>query len=128
MPRSPAAPCRYAGQGCAELRPCPVHPDPAAWSRRSPRTRRRTLSGSQEQARARRVIARGRGVCHVCRHAGADEADHVIAVADGGADTEANMAPIHGGRCSTCGRRCHADKTQEEARRARARRGRRGEG
>lgn len=118
MPWKPATPC--TSPGCPELRPCPTHPV-TPWRRR-PGTRRTRLSGSAEQARARRVIARGRGICHVCHHAGADVADHVLAVADGGADDETNMAPIHGGACPSCGRRCHADKTSEEAARARARR------
>jgi len=30
MPWTPAAPCRTTG--CAELRPCPLHPDPKPWA------------------------------------------------------------------------------------------------
>lgn len=44
---------------------------------------------------SRRVIARDRGVCHWCGRPGADEADHVVELADGGADDEGNMRAIH---------------------------------
>jgi 5-methylcytosine-specific restriction endonuclease McrA len=118
MPHAPRQPC--TSPGCPELRPCAAHPV-TPWRRRPGATPRTTLSGSAEQARARRVIARGRGICHVCHHPGADVADHVIARTDGGPDTEANLAPIHGGRCPSCGSRCHDNKTAAESARARRR-------
>lgn len=96
--------------GCPNLQPCTVHaPEPWAGSTR----RERTVSGWEQQRRARRVIDRGNGICHVCGQPGADEADHVIPLSELGPDTEDNMAPIHS-------RPCHAEKSQQEAARARA--------
>lgn len=109
MPYAPRNPC--TSPGCANLRPCAEHPV-IPWRRRGPRT---SLSGSAEQARARRVIHRDGGICYVCRQPGADQADHVIPIVEGGADDEDNMRAIHGAPC-------HADKTRAEAARARARR------
>lgn len=111
MPRAPRTPC--TSPGCPNLRPCADHPV-KPWRRSSARPPRTTLSGSAEQARAQRVIARDRGICHVCHLPGATEADHVIPRAEGGADDESNMAPIHPTPC-------HATKTRDEAARARAR-------
>jgi 5-methylcytosine-specific restriction protein A len=71
------------------------------------------LSGSAQQARARRVLAAHLTICHRCDGAGATEVDHVIPVAEGGADDESNLRPIHP--------HCHKVKSQEEARRGRAR-------
>jgi 5-methylcytosine-specific restriction protein A len=71
-------------------------------------------SGSREQKRARYVMLRDRGVCHVCGRPLADQVDHVTPLGEGGADDVTNLAPIHA-------RPCHAAKTQAEARRARAR-------
>lgn len=42
----------------------------------------------------------------------ADEVDHVVPLAEGGADNDSNLRPIHA-------RPCHAEKTQAEAQRAR---------
>ncbi len=47
----------------------------------------------------------------MCGKPGADQADHVIARAEGGADDESNMAPIHK-------RPCHQAKSAAEAARA----------
>jgi 5-methylcytosine-specific restriction enzyme A len=47
-------------------------------------------------------------MCHVCGQPGADEVDHVIPLARGGADTIANMRPIHA-------EPCHREKTAREA-------------
>lgn len=54
------------------------------------------------------------GVCHVCGGPGADEADHVVPLAEGGPDTLENMRPIHG-------QPCHREKTAREAARGRTR-------
>lgn len=94
---------------CPNLQPCPVHTrKPWAESRRS----ERTVSGSRQQKRARFVMLRDDGVCHVCGQAGADEVDHVVPIAEGGEDAVENLAPIHS-------RPCHERKTQAEAARAR---------
>jgi 5-methylcytosine-specific restriction endonuclease McrA len=75
---------------------------------------RAALSGSARQARARRVIARDHGICYVCQRPGADQADHIIAMADGGRDIEANLAAIHADPC-------HEIKTRTEIARGRDR-------
>ncbi len=96
---------------CPNLQPCPVHErKPWQGSRRRDRLRKR--SGSREQKLANAVMIRDSGICHVCGQGGADEVDHVVPLAEGGADDFYNRAPIH----STP---CHAAKTQAEARRAR---------
>lgn len=102
-----AKPCNTPG--CPNLQPCPAHqPEPWASSTR----RERTVSGWEQQRRARRVIATHHGICHWCGQPGADEADHVIPLSEDGPDTEENMRPIHA-------RPCHAEKTAAEAARAR---------
>lgn len=85
-------------------------PKPWSGSRRSSRT----ISGSRQQKRARRILRRDEGRCHVCGEYGADQVDHVIPLAEGGADDDSNLAAIHG-------EPCHKQKTQAEAQRARAR-------
>lgn len=111
MPFAPRTPC--TSPGCINLRPCAEHPV-TPWRRRPGTTPRTTLSGSAEQARAQRVIARDRGICYICHRPGADEADHVIPRSENGPDTEANMRAIHSSPC-------HAAKTRDESARARAR-------
>jgi len=82
-----------------------------AWAT-STRKQRVTLSGSAEQTRRKRVLERDMQTCHVCDGPGADQVDHVLPLAEGGADEEWNLASIHAG--------CHRAKSQAEARRARA--------
>ena len=53
------------------------------------------LSGRARQRRTRRVIARDGGICHICGLAGADVADHVLALARGGEDTMGNLRAAH---------------------------------
>lgn len=70
--------------------------------------------------RKRTIQARDRGICYACGHAGADQVDHKLAVAQGGTHDLDNLGSIHGSACPTCRRRCHSDKTQTEAATARA--------
>jgi hypothetical protein len=72
---------------------------PKPWST----SRRRVgLSGSSEQKRRRRILRRHLGRCHVCGGPGADEVDHVVSLAEGGADSEddlrARVAALGSGR------------------------------
>jgi 5-methylcytosine-specific restriction enzyme A len=92
---------------------CPEH-KPVPWAT-STRRQRVKLSGSAEQARAKCILERFLYACHWCGNGGADEVDHVVALGEGGSDEESNLAPIHA--------ECHRQKTQEEAQRARERRG-----
>lgn len=84
-----------------------------AWTS-SRRKQRRGMTGWQEQAMHRRVMARHHGTCHICGKPGADIIDDVIPLAEGGKPTEANKRPAHS-------EPCHRLKTQAEAARARAR-------
>jgi 5-methylcytosine-specific restriction enzyme A len=84
---------------------------PKPWET-SRRRENRTVSGWEEQRRARRVLDRYLGWCHLCGKPGATEVDHVVPLAEGGPDDETNLAPIHD--------HCHRAKTQAEARRARS--------
>ena len=89
---------------------CSAHkPKPWATSTRRDHVK---LSGSAEQARAKRILERYLGCCHACGRVGADQIDHVVPLAEGGVDEEWNLAPIHA-------EPCHRDKTATEARRAR---------
>ncbi|WP_156532972.1 hypothetical protein [Cellulosimicrobium sp. I38E] len=47
-------------------------------------------------------------VCHLCRHGGADSADHLLAVEFGGTNDLANLRPAHHKACPVCGLRCNA--------------------
>jgi 5-methylcytosine-specific restriction endonuclease McrA len=67
------------------------------------------------------VLLRDDGRCHICGEYGATEVDHVVPLSPladpvgvGGADDPSNLAPVHPVPC-------HAEKTAEEAKRARAR-------
>ena len=111
MPTAPRLPC--TAPGCANLKPCTVHP-PRGWAKNRRRARGIALSGSAEQARAQRIIRRDRGICYVCGKPGADQADHVVARSNGGPDTDENMRAIHG-------EPYHRIKTAEEAADARRR-------
>lgn len=74
-----------------------------AWSGTSARTR-----GRAGVKRRRLLLRLHDGICHVCGLPGADEVDHVIPLARGGADSIENMRPIHA-------EPCHAEKTKLEA-------------
>jgi 5-methylcytosine-specific restriction protein A len=64
-------------------------------------------------AQVRFIINRDRGLCYLCGLFG-DEADHVIPIAEGGANDVANGGCI----CTSC----HDTKTREESLRGQARR------
>lgn len=93
--------------GCPNFQPCSTHAR-KPWAG-SARDRGQRISGSRRQARARAIIARDDTICHVCGRPGANEADHIVPLADGGADHESNMAAIHS-------EPCHREKTAREAR------------
>lgn len=97
--------------GCPHLQPCPDHTQ-QPWQ--SSTRRARTISGSAQQARAARIMRLHERRCHVCGKPMADQVDHVIPLAEDGADDESNLAPIHSVPC-------HRDKTLAEAERARRR-------
>jgi 5-methylcytosine-specific restriction endonuclease McrA len=102
-----------AAGSCPNLQPCPIHPR-KRWAGSARDHGLQTLtSGSRRQQRARYVIDRDDTVCHWCGRPGADEADHVVALAHGGADTVDNMAAIHGAKYGADS--CHAQKTRLEA-------------
>lgn len=111
VPHVPSYPCRITG--CPLLRPCPTHPDPKPWA--ESKTRRKanglTLSSSAEARRRTKILRIHRNICHVCDQPFADQVDHVIPLAEGGADHDTNLRPIHATPC-------HARKTAEERRRA----------
>lgn len=96
---------------CPNIRPCPEpgH-EPKAWEKRNPRSERR-LSGSRQQKRSRYILEKYELICHICGGFGADEVDHVVPLAEGGADDESNLRPIHL-------QPCHREKTRAEAQRA----------
>lgn len=106
----PAAADACSEAGCPNLKPCPLH-GVKPWQNRHRVKRGR--SGSRRQRMSRAVILRDNGICHVCGEYGANEADHVIPVAEGGPDTFDNLKAIHAYPC-------HKNKTQAEAQRARA--------
>lgn len=106
MPRAPKI---CSSPGCPNTQPCPDHTrTPWAGSTR----RERTISGSAQQKRAARIMRQHGRICHICGLPMADEVDHVIPLAEGGADTDDNLRPIHS-------KPCHQQKTAAEARRAR---------
>lgn len=92
---------------CPNLQPCSSH-SRKPWSG-SARDKGRRISGGRRQQRAKFIINRDDTICHVCGRPGSDEADHIVPLAWGGADTAENMAAIHS-------EPCHREKTAREAR------------
>ena len=97
-----------------------------AWQNKSNR-----IVPSDWHRRKTAIHRRDQGVCHVCKHEGADEVDHIVNVAawlreqrDGDPHDLSNLALIHGAACGTCGKRCHIAKTAVESHVNRRRRNR----
>ncbi|KAB1933436.1 HNH endonuclease [Micromonospora sp. ALFpr18c] len=64
-----------------------------------------------ERNRAKVLAQPGGGVCWLCGHEGADQADHVTPTSQGGDSSMLNLRPAHGTRpCPTCGRRCNQSR------------------
>jgi 5-methylcytosine-specific restriction endonuclease McrA len=66
--------------------------------------------------RRRRIVERDGGICHICGGPGADSADHVIPLSQGGTDDDDNLAAVHHKvppRCNIV----RKNRTVEEARR-----------
>lgn len=70
----------------------------------------RTATASWRTTRLR-ILERDCGRCHVCGVDGADQVDHVVALAEGGTQDDANLAAVHAF--------CHRKKTAQEANRIR---------
>ncbi|MCK9497119.1 MAG: HNH endonuclease [Dehalococcoidia bacterium] len=60
-----------------------------------PKESRQANRGRPWRRTVAKVIARDRGVCHLCSQPGADTADHVVPRARGGSDDEANLKAAH---------------------------------
>lgn len=53
------------------------------------------LRGRALQQRNVRILKRDNYVCHICKGFGADTVDHVLALARGGTDDDANVKAAH---------------------------------
>lgn len=109
--------CSHAD--CPNVQPCPIH-QRKPWEGSHRRERLRKPSGHRQSKLRRHVLHRDDFRCHVCGKQYEPEQlinDHVIPVAEGGADDVTNMAPCCTGEGTD---HCHDTKTQEEARRGRA--------
>ena len=78
--------------------------------------RKRTIRGSRRwrEHTVPRIIRRDGGICHICGKPGADTADHVIPVADGGTDDDANLAAAHHIPCNVRRGACSLDTIRDE--------------
>lgn len=75
-------------------------------ARSRPGPRQRGLDAEYETNRA--IVLANSRLCWLCRHDGADQADHVIPRHLGGTSAVANLRPAHGTQpCVVCGRRCN---------------------
>lgn len=101
--------------------------EPQRSARSSIRPSRRTRSDSTMWTRMaplrQQVIRDHAGRCHLCLHYGAAQIDHVVPVAEGGAEwSAANMRPAHGApgnSCPTCGANCNQIRGMGSIERAR---------
>jgi 5-methylcytosine-specific restriction endonuclease McrA len=60
-----------------------------------PRPKRRPGSTRRWRKQRARAISHDRGICHICDKPGADSADHLLRVVDGGTDELSNLAAAH---------------------------------
>lgn len=103
-PRCPE-PVHYRGR-------CKKH-QPPPWARHNPDPTR--PKGRAWRALAEAILARDQYICYVCKLPGADQVDHIRAIAEGGAKwAPQNLAAIHD-------EPCHKEKSKNEARRGSAR-------
>lgn len=110
MPFAPRPPCAHPG--CGQPVPCAQHARPA-WGHARPVSR---LRGRALQRRRAELFAR-QPLCQWCAREGrvtlATIRDHIVPLAEGGAETESNVQAL----CQAC-----SDvKTQQEATRGKAR-------
>lgn len=101
-------------------KPKPKPAAPAAPKPDSPRKQlgeydreQRHPSGKLWNRTVANVISAYGGICHLCGHPGAKQADHVVAYAEGGDDSVSNLRPAHGSAgkqknpCPVCGINCN---------------------
>jgi predicted kinase len=97
------------------------HPEaPARQSRatnRHPDANTRRGRRGRPWRRARQQVLAASRTCWICGHGGADSADHVTPLVDGGDALDPdNLAPAHYRPCPTCGRRCNTAKGRRPGR------------
>lgn len=121
MPSAAARPCRH--RGCAELVRdgsgyCSAHQSDRKQGRFADELRGSRHDRGYDAAwdkKRKRILSRDKGLCQVCLRAGkyrpARQVDHVVPKFEGGTDDDGNLQSI----CPDC----HAEKTSEEALRAR---------
>lgn len=120
MPRKPPSPCN--APGCRAVcvgRYCEHHAHLAAGWRRSKRAGQTTkrMSGKGLQLMRARIFKRDNYLCQCseCKSLGrvrvAHEVDHVVPLAEGGTNDDANLRAIN--------RDCHRRKTEQESLRGR---------
>lgn len=69
-----------------------------------------TWGGREAQRLTALTLATYGTVCHLCRHGGADSADHLVPRSHGGPDSLDNLRPAHHRRCRVCGLRCNTKR------------------
>src|SRR5690554_431795 len=96
---------------------CPDH-KPKSWAKTGNAARRRGKSGWEWQRTVKRILKRDGGRCYWCRGK-AVTADHVLAVAEGGTDHDANLVAA----CDDCNDRRRRELVAERAKSRQARAG-----